>query len=100
MYVSRRCTLIQLCYNCGVLCCRPVPQRVGAAVHGGGAALPGQEPQPAAGPAQRPEDSPVLAGGPAQPPPGGVLGHGPAEDQDGRLFTQVSPSDPEVVLIY
>lgn len=70
--------------------CRPVQDLSGAAVHGTGAALSGPHAEPAGGPAQREEDAALLPGVPAHGPAGGVLGLGPAQDQDGYFPPQVT----------
>lgn len=72
-----------------VLLGRSVQDSVGSALHRVGAAVPGPLSEPAGGPAQREEDAAVLRRVPAHRSPGGLLGHRPAQNQDGRFPTQV-----------
>lgn len=60
-----------------------------SALHRVGAAISGPLPEPAGGPAQREEDAAVLPRVPAHCSSAGLLGHRPAQNQDGHFLTQV-----------
>lgn len=62
---------------------RPVQDLVRSALHGVRAAVPGPLAQPAGGSAQREEDASVLGGVAAHGSSVGLVGHRPAQDQDG-----------------
>lgn len=73
---------------------RSVQDLVRPAIHRPGAAVPGPLAQPAGGPAQREEDAAVLPGVPAHRSSARLLGHRPAQDQDGCLPAQVEITQP------
>lgn len=68
---------------------RSVQDVLRPALHRVGAAVPGPLHEPAGGSAQWEEDVAVQPGVPAHRSPAGLLGHRPAQDQDGCFPTQV-----------
>lgn len=84
-----------------VITCRPklvalldrsVQDSLRPALHSAGATVSGSLSEHAGGPPQREEDAAVLPRVPAHRPPAGLLGHWPAQNQDGHFPTQVKIS--------